>query len=409
LIAVGSITLVIYRASSQESVPQEWTIRESRPVAMPGARPAYWGFPFSLQAPIPNGWLRMTVACGSTAPAANPCIADNEYPGTGLDIFSRREVGGRSTSFVAGFSPGAIGKVLYRHGSRLFHDPATGRRHDGAIFYSTQRISSCAGERCGIDGKWIAYTDDGTAFVGHRRILPDCSELSPPRDRRCHDSSWWCDQGWPCDPVRPRSWWTEGDMAPLYADGRFLALAYSYEYARPGRPTFSNAEIWTLESDDGNEWRRGHRVSSGNAQLPYFQRDCIRGPWMMNSDIARDRDGNYFVTRAYSDNYAGCDVTFPNRIQVYAAGDRAGLVAGPWRRLVDLGCAELGFQPDSAQIIHDGLGNAVENTPGLLSLAVAVSGGDWTYSLCGRETRHRGSCGPPPEQRVQEVTIGRIR
>lgn len=399
------IALVIYLARPRNSAPEEWTIRESRPVAMPGARPAYWGFPFSLQASIPNGWLRMTVACGSTAPAANPCIADNAYPGTGLDIFSSRQVGARSTSFVAGFSPGAIGKVLYQYHSRLFRDPATGRRYDGAIFYSTQRISSCSRERCGIDGKWIAYTDDGTAFAGHRRILPDCSELSPPEDPRCHDSSWWCDQGWPCDPVRPRSWWTEGDMVPLHVDGRFLALAYSYQYRRPGHPLFSNAEIWTLASEDGNEWRRERRVNSANPRPPYLQRGCIGGAWMMNPDIARDEAGTYFLTRAYSDNYAGCDVTFPNRVQVYSARDSRALVEGPWTRIVDLGCGELGFQPDSAQILHDGLGKIIERAPRALTLTIAVSGCDRAFPLCGVPRRHRGSCGSPPAQRIQEVTV----
>jgi hypothetical protein len=148
------IALAIVLVTPRQSGPHNWTIRESRPLAMPGARPAYWGFPFSLRAPIPNGWLSLTVACGSTAPAANPCIADNEYPGTGLDILGTRETTAGSTSFVTGFSPGAIGKILYQHHTRLFRDPATGKRYDGAIFYSTQSISSCSGERCGADGKW---------------------------------------------------------------------------------------------------------------------------------------------------------------------------------------------------------------------------------------------------------------
>jgi hypothetical protein len=372
---------------------------------MEAGRPAYWGFPSALEAPIPNGRLRITIACGSTAPPANPCIADNEYPGTGLDIFTIREEGRRITSSVVGFSPGAIGKILYRYGSRLFRDPVGGRRYDGAIFYSTQRISSCGGVRCGSDGKWIAYTNDGVRFTGHRRIMTDCSEASPPNDRRCHDSSWWCDQGWPCDRRIPRSWWTEGDMAPMYADGRFFALAYSYEYARPGRPLFWNAQIWTLESVDGNRWKRGRRVRPANADLLDFQRGCIPGVWMMNPDIARDRAGTYFVTRAYSDNYAGCEVTFPNRVQVYSARSRTALVEGAWNRVADLGCAELGFQPDSAQILHDGLGQVIEKSPGVLSLIVAVSGADWTFQLCGRAQKHPGSCGSPPPQRIQEVML----
>ena len=375
---------------------------------MPGARPAYWGFPSSFQTEIPDGLLRVTVACGSIVTAANRCIEDNSYPGTGLDIHAVREQHGRSTSSAVGFSPGAIGKILYRNGSRLFRDPATGRRYDGAIFYSTQRISSCSGERCGSDGKWIAYTNDGVGFTGHRRILSDCSEVST-EDPHCRDGSWWCDQGWPCDSARPRSWWTEGDMSPIYDQGRFLALAYSYQYARPGHPLFSNAEVWLLESEDANEWKRSRRVSSANVEPPYLQRDCVRGAWMMNPDIARDHAGRYFVTRAYSDNYAGCRVTFPNRVQVYSARDDAALFHGPWDKVVDLGCAELGFQPDSAQILHDGLGRTVASASGALTLTVAVSGGDWTFSLCGREERHPGACGPPPPQRIQEVTIERVR
>lgn len=370
-----------------------------------GARPAYWGFPSVLEAPTRDGWIRIIVVCGSTAPAANRCISDHAYPGTGLDIATVRSENSESSSSVVGFSPGAIGKVLYRHRSRLFRDPTSGKRWDGAIFYSTQRISNCAGVRCGVDGKWIAYTNDGVRFTGHRRIMPDCSELAPPSERRCRDSSWWCDQGWPCDSAHPRAWWTEGDMAPIYTDGRFFALAYSYQFARPGQPLFSNAEIWLLESDDGNEWKRGRRVRSANVHPSYFQRNCIQGPWMMNPDIARSASGTYFVTRAYSDNYAGCGVTFPDRVQVFSAPDRDALVEGPWTRVVDLGCGELGFQPDSAQIVHDGMGRVVERAPGAISLAVAVSGGGWTHSLCGRSMRHAGSCGPPPRQRIQEVTL----
>lgn len=351
--------------------------------------------------------MRVTVACGSTARAANPCIADHAYPGTGLDVFTARTTAGTTTTSVVGFSPGAIGKLLYRQGSRLFRDPVTGRRYDGAIFYSTQRISDCRGRRCGSDGKWIAYTDDGSRFAGHRRILADCSELAPPGDRRCHDSSWWCDQGWPCDPRRPRTWWTEGDMAPVSVSGRFLALAYTYQYQRPGRPLFSNAQVWTLDSADGNDWKKGRRVRSGNVQPPYFQRGCIPGPWMMNPDVARDRSGGFFVTRAYSDNYGGCGVTFPDRIQLYSVPNATALLDGPWTRIADLGCGELGFQPDSAQILHDGLGAAVERLPQSVTLTVAVSGGGWTFPLCGRSMRHPGSCSAPPSQRIQEITLAR--
>jgi hypothetical protein len=130
---------------------------------------------------------------------------------------------------------------------------------------------------------------------------------------------------------------------------------------------------------------------------------------MMNPDIARDREGKYFVTRAYSDNYAGCEVTFPDRVQVYSARDEEALIASPWRRIADLGCTELGFQPDSAQLLHDGFGEIVERTPGALTLTIAVSGGGWNFSQCGRPTQHRDSCGPPPRQRIQEVVIARVR
>lgn len=376
---------------------------------MPGGRPAYWGFPFSLQAQIPNGLLRMTTVSGSTASAANSCVADNEYSGTGLDIHTMREESGLKTSSVTGFSPGVIGKVLYRYSAKLFSDPATGQRYDGAIFYSTQRVPGCDGARCGTDGKWIAYTSDVVTFVGHRRILPDCSELAPPGDPRCHDSSWWCENGFPCDPSYPRSWWTEGEMVPFYSDGAFSALAYTYQYARPGYPLHSNAEIWTLQSRDANNWRLGRRVSPHDVNPPYLVRDCIRGPWMMNPDIARDEFGTYYMTRAYSDNYAGCEVTFPNRVQVYSAKGTAELVDGPWTRLVDLGCQELGFQPDSAQILHDGLGKVVSMERGAISLFVAVSGGEWTYSLCGQPTRQPGSCGSPPVHRIQEIVIASAR
>jgi hypothetical protein len=194
-------------------------------------------------------------------------------------------------------------------------------------------------------------------------------------------------------------------MVPIRAGGRFLALAYSYEYARPGRAVFSNPEIWILESNDGNEWKRSRQVRSANLQPSYFQRECIPGPWMVNPDIARDRTGRYFATRAYSDNYAGCGVTFPNRVQVYSAADETQLFNGRWLRVADLGCAELGFQPDSAQIVHDGLGNVVEKSGGSVTLDIAISGGNREFSLCGRTIRYPGSCGSPPPQRIQEVTI----
>jgi hypothetical protein len=310
---------------------------------------------------------------------------------------------------VTGFSPGAIGKILYRYAGKLFTDPATGRRYDGAIFYSTQRVPGCDGARCGTDGKWIAYTDDGVTFVGHHRILADCSEHSPPGDSHCYGSSWWCENGFPCDPAYPRSWWTEGDIAPLYADGAFLALAYTYQYARPGYPLFSNPEIWMLESSDANAWTRGERLNARAVDPSYLLRDCIRGPWMMNPDIARDESGGFYLTRAYSDNYAGCEITFPNRIQVYRASGRSELVAGRWTRVIDLGCQELGFQPDSAQVLHDGLGKVVSTKRGAFSLLVAVSGGEWTYSLCGKPTRQPGSCGPPPANRIQEVVVAPTR
>lgn len=401
----GLVLLVVWLTKLATSSPSAWTIASSHPVALPGSLPAYWGFPFSLRALIPGGLLRVTVVCGSTAPPANTCIADNSYPGTGLDVYTVREQAGVSRTSVSGFSPGAIGKVLYQHGTRLFIDPETGRRYDGAIFYATQRVPGCAGDRCGSDGKWIAYTNDGIEFVGHRRIMADCSELSPPADPRCYDSSWWCDNGWPCDSAYPRSWWTEGDMAPLYVDGAFYALALSHQYGRPGYPRFSHPEIWTLHSADGNNWRRHRQVNPDNLDPRYFQRGCIRGPWMINPDIARDQSGTYYMTRSYSDNYAGCDVTLPNRVQVYSVRGGAGVMSGRWTKLVDLGCDDLGFQPDSAQILHDGLGKVVPGARGSVSLYVGISGADWTYSLCGGSTHQPGSCGAPPSHRVQEVTI----
>jgi hypothetical protein len=194
-------------------------------------------------------------------------------------------------------------------------------------------------------------------------------------------------------------------MSPLLVDGKFLALAYSYQYRRPGQPLFSNAEIWTLVSDDGVRWRRDRRVNPRNPRPPELQRGCTGGAWMMNPDIARDDAGRYFLTRAYSDNYAGCDVTFPNRVQVYSARDLRALVDGPWTSIVDLGCKELGFQPDSAQILHDGVGRPVERIPGSLTLTIAVSGCARDFSLCGVSRVHRGACGAPPAQRIQEVTV----
>lgn len=387
-----------------------WQITSSYPLPMPGSNPAYWGFPSLMQAPIPGGSLRVTAVNGNSAPPANQCIADKSYAGTGLDIYTVRYENGASTAYNSSFSPGGVGKLLYQYGTQLFLNPTTGIRYDGAIFYATQRIPGCAaGLICGVDGKWIAYTNDGVSFVGHRRILADCAEEetgSETSDRRCYDSSWWCDQGWPCDSAYPRSWWTEGEMTPIYFNGAFYALALNYIYdTRAGQPLYSGPEIWTLSSTDGgNTWSRYLQVSSGSVDPPYFQPGCFPGPWMFNLDLALDAQaGVYYITRAYSDNYAGCGHNLPSRVQVYSAVGAPGLIYGPWTKIADLGCGELGLQPDSAWILHNGLGHVIPGGSSSITMEIGVSGAGWTHFNCFEQTSP-AACSPPAN-RIQEVVL----
>jgi hypothetical protein len=368
----------------------------------------YYGFPSAMQATIPNGTLEVY--------AANPVVTNQQVcPSTKANnIQTIRTLGGFPATYTAQAGD-AVNKLLFSGASQLFTDPTTGIHYNGALYYDTQAVPWCGQGDCGIDAKWAAYTNDGITFTPGRKIFDYCDVFAP-----C-TTNWFCDHGFPCDSAMPRGWWTGAivGMAPVgYISGAFYALAATFEVQRPGRPLISNPQLWTLVSNDGNTWTPYLQVYWGAIDPSWFQPSCLTGPWFLNQDMAYDpATDTYYFTRAYSDNYAGCPppfgndpappaTTLPNRIQLFKAQGPTAFHSGTWTKLLDLGCGELGFQPDSAEIKHDGLGNVIPYGSGL-TLYIGVSGANGTDVSCsgGSVPDPKGSCGPPPSGRVQVVTV----
>lgn len=401
VVASNTVNVVI-DVVGYTALPGGWRIFSAYPFA-PGGSIAYWGFPWAMETSIPGGRLAVYTANGDNGP-------DSCAPNTSNNITTIRTLNNVATTYRTS-AGGAANKLLFAAGQRLFTD-ASGGRHDGALYFDQQVQDGCS-QTCYTNGKFVAYTDDGITFTQPRQLLDFCDLYTP-----CH-SNWFCDNGFECAPDTQdgRSYYTSGAVIPsVYVNGAFYAITWTFTYNRSTKQV-TNPQIWSLQSLDGNVWTLYSQISGASLQPQALQPACFLGPHLANPDMARDpATDTYYITRSYSDNFAGCPAPFgsdqkgslfPDRIQLYKAQGAAAVIAGQWSKVLDAGCGELGFMPDSAEIAHDGLGNILPFGSGGLTLYVGVSGGGATLPSCDPSSPNSfpGSCGAAPTQRIEVVVV----
>jgi hypothetical protein len=299
------------------------------------------------------------------------------------------------------------GKVLYSGGTPRFRNPLNGVSYPFVMYFGSELLGAPCGGTCAHSGLGTAYSSDGLNFVEGQHAAPLIGTCDlPPGQSGCTNYNWWCDHGWPCDTATPRRWWTDSEIAsPLFFTDNKLYLA-SLEFLRgksdcveeddlcwPTNPLHAGTATYVLQSTDGVNWSR---YMEPNGDFGRFARlgidtstPCYHAAWLINVDWAYDPIGDdFYMTRSYAsdaaaanDPVSGCaPSTLPDHVQLYKTHGSVGLFYGPWQLLFDGGCATLGYQPDSASILHDGRGNAVLGTGGSITLLVSSSHG----SVCGR-------------------------
>ncbi len=280
----------------------------------------------------------------------------------------------------------SVGKILY-DGTNRFRNPA---EPPGSPLYKFFMMFASS-EPCGRNGYGTAFSQNGLTFVHGQQANPLLAECD---DVPCTTFNWWCDNGWPCDTASPRQWWTSAEiLAPLtYTDGNMYAAGALFirpnagdcsqenSLCWPTNPLHAGTAAYLLRSPDGITWSRVYEPNGEYGRITKAgidtARPCYGAAWLINLDLAYEPGTDYFyMTRSYATDYGEtCDPgKLPDRIQLYRTRGASGVFYGPWELLFDGGCYNLGFQPDSASIVHDGVGNALVGGDGSIQLMISSS------------------------------------
>jgi hypothetical protein len=411
--------------SATPTSAQSWSVR-SHASEGSSSTDGYFGFPFSLH----QNTIDMTTYNSNICYYPNSC--DPSYCSSiGIDTGGYIYAGDffAASSSNWDFQNHTVGKVLTR-GFNSFRNPSDGNLYKFLMYFASQSIDLCSDHT----GWGTAYSYNGANNWVEGSQLPalaDCSWPSP-----CY-TNWYCEHGWPCDNHYPKQWWTTAEMvapfysaAPFYSTpaGTFLAPFMSFiapgappcnpdpclppesyfadcshdnSLCFPGNPAQGGTLAYVLQSTDGYTWSNwvgpnGEKKfsSSGiDATSP-----CYHAAWLINLDVAYDVSADdFYMTRSYASNfYQGADCTpisLPDHVQLYKTHSASGLFHGTWTLLFDGGCSNLGFQPDSASILHDGMGGVVFGDGGTITLMIGASNG----AACSQSPypRHRVVVGPP--------------
>ena len=282
---------------------------------------------------------------------------------------------------------------------------------------------------CAKSGWGYATGNDGWNFTQASTtsaLLPGCENVP------CTTTNWLCNY-WPCGPAASKVWWTGAEIvSPMILqrdNGNLYApiLTFTIDYRNPCAPQNdcinpsglcwpdnvlnAGTATYVLKSTNGISWSR-FTANNGNGEDGRISSvgidtvtPCYKAAWLINIDMAYDPVGeDWYMTRSYADSYyppgnnPGAGACYPgnlpNRVQLYRTQGDVGVYYGPWTLLFDGGCANLGYQPDAASIMHDGAGNVVFSAQGRVTLMISSSSG----SACGNPSvqapAHRVLVGP---------------
>jgi hypothetical protein len=280
-----------------------------------------------------------------------------------------------------------------------FKNPEDGRLYPFMMFNESQYLIEANGTLCGHNSFGSSFSTDGFHFTETKNALIRQCDTNP--GQLCLGEDWFCDNGFPCSASGPqgRQWWTVSEIiSPIfYTDNKFYALTFAYynnpntsltfadcsqddSLCYPTNPLHGGTMTYVLSSPDGITWSRyPGKISSAGID---HTSPCYGASWLINVDWAYDPPADdFYITRSYSSNYAGsCQPsTLPDHVQLYKVHGMQGLFSGTWTLLFDGSCSNLGFQPDSAEIVHDGLGRVVHGANGSVTLMISSS----TGGACG--------------------------
>jgi hypothetical protein len=280
------------------------------------------------------------------------------------------------------FQVSAVGKVLYDSGN-LFLNPRTGTTYPYRMYFASQAIGNC-----GHNGEGTAYSTDGLTFS------------EGPTTAMIDSDTFYCNQFTSCplanEIFSPLLWSVDNNYyaaVPLVNPSGLADCTKYTDWCYPTDPTHAGTATYVLQSTNGLAWTRYNIANGDYGRISRSGIDatspCYHAAWLLNVDWAYEPVGqDFYMTRSFASNYGGsCSPgKLPDRVQVYKAHGAVGVFYGPWQLLIDLGCSTsgtvkgLGFQPDSATIIHDGHGNVVLGGGGSIGLIVNASS---NTTVCG--------------------------
>lgn len=379
-------------------VTATWHIVYNQPVNYNLHPPLYDGFPSRFVYSVYNTTVVNGHQCSQSCLTPPPNGSLDIYQVYEAGVFNQSALCAPSSSYWD-YQVHGVGKMFFGQNRMSFKNPENGQLYPFVLFSESQYLLNSDGSACGNNAFGSSFSTDGVRFTETKAALIRQCNTNP--GQLCAGTDWFCDHGFPCSAAGPqgRQWWTIAEIiSPIvYTDNNFYALTFLYynnpdpnlTYADcsqedslcyPANPLHGGTNAYVLSSSDGITWSRyPGKISSAGID---HTSPCYKSSWLINVDWAYDPAADdFYMTRSYSTSYQGSctPATLPDHIQLYKVHGYQGLFSGTWTLLFDGGCSNLGFQPDSAEIVHDGLGRVVHGAGGSVTLMMGAS----TGGACG--------------------------